>query len=278
MQSQSQSLAVSSNKKKIDLGYGTSSKNPFQAGSMDKVHLIEFHPTSRDVLLTVSDDLGHPTVRIWDLQAQKEEITLTGQHKDVIFNCVWSVDGTQIATTTKEKKLRILDARTGDIVAEGPSHNSIRPSRLIWLDNEYLVSVGFGLGSSREVLLFSKDDLSKPLSKKTIDISPSIMSAYYDRDCQILFVAGRGDRTIHTYHIENNELVALAKIEGASLQQGFAFLPKTDCNVKDIEIDKFYRLTPTNIETVGVRVPRARVSKMSYWMKCYSINHSLKSY
>jgi coronin-7 len=231
---------------------------------MDKVHLIEFHPTTKNILLTTSDDLGHPTIRIWDLQAQKDEITLAGQHKDVIFSCVWSLDGTQIATITKEKKLRVLDARTGNLLAEGPSHNSIRPSRLVWLDNELLLSVGFGLGSSREVLLFSKEDLSKPLSRKTIDISPSIMSAYCDRDCQILFVAGRGDCTIHTYHVENRQLVALTKIEGATLQQGFAFLPKTACNIKDIEIDKFYRLTPTNIETVGVRVPRARVRKRMY--------------
>ncbi|CAO0800763.1 unnamed protein product [Mucor circinelloides] len=231
----------------------------FGSSSMDKVHLIEFHPTTKDVLLTTSDDLGHPTVRIWDVQAQKEEIVLKDQHKDAIFSCAWSPDGTQIATTTKEKKLRILDARTGDIVAEGPSHNSIRPSRLVWLDTELLASVGFGLGSSREVLLMSKEDVSKPLCRKTIDISPSIMSAYYDADCHILFVAGRGDRTIHTYHLEQDrQLTAVAKIEGTTLQQGFAFLPKKTCHVKDIEIDRFYRLTPNSIESVGVRVPRAR--------------------
>ncbi|KAK4519787.1 IRG-type G domain-containing protein [Mucor velutinosus] len=231
----------------------------FGSSSMDKVHLIEFHPTTKDILLTTSDDLGHPTVRIWDVQAQKEEIVLKGQHKDVIFSCAWSPDGTHIATTSKDKKLRVLDARTGEIVAEGPSHNSIRPSRLVWLDNQLLVSVGFGLGSSREVLLMSKEDLSKPLCRKTIDISPSIMSAYYDPDCHILFVAGRGDRTIHTYHLEEDrQLTAVAKIEGTTLQQGFAFLPKKTCHVKDIEIDRFYRLTPNSIEPVGVRVPRAR--------------------
>lgn len=227
---------------------------------MDKIHLLEFHPTTKDILLTTSDDLGHPTIRIWDIQTQKAEISLTGQHKDVIFSCAWSFDGTQIATISKDKKLRILDARTGDTVAEGPAHNSLRPSRVAWVDSELLVSAGFGLGSSREVLLFNKHDLTKPLYKKMIDISPSIMSIYVDPDCKILFVAGRGDRTIHTFHIENNELSVLAKIEASTLQQGFAFLPKRVCDVKDIEVDKFYRLTPTNIEVIGVRVPRARVS------------------
>jgi coronin-7 len=231
---------------------------------MDKIHLLEFHPTSKNILLTTSDDLGKPTIRIWNLDTKKDEITLTGIHKDVIFSCAWSPDGTQIATTTKEKKIRVLDARTGDVISEGPSHNSLRSSRLLWLNQntELLVSVGFGIGSAREVLLFSKKDLSKPVAKLVIDYSPGVMSAYFDKDCLILYVAGRGDRTIHTFHVEldTNKLVALAKIEAGSLQQGFSFLPKRECNVKDIEIAKFYRLTPNNIEVVGVRVPRARVS------------------
>ncbi|KAI7893151.1 uncharacterized protein EV154DRAFT_502633 [Mucor mucedo] len=230
--------------------------------SMDKIHLLEFHPTTKDILLTTSDDLGNPTIRIWNLETQKDEITLSGIHKDVIFSCAWSPDGKQIATTTKEKKIRVLDARTGNIISEGPAHNSIRPSRLLWLSQEtgLLISVGFGLGSAREVLLLQKDNLAKPVAKNMIDVSPSVMSAYFDKDCQILFVAGRGDRTIHTFHVETDtqKLVPLAKIESASLQQGFAFLPKRACNVKEIEIDKFYRLTPTHIEVVGVRVPRAR--------------------
>ncbi|KAI9483481.1 MAG: hypothetical protein EXX96DRAFT_558330, partial [Benjaminiella poitrasii] len=233
-------------------------KHSFGAGSMDKVHLIEFHPTSENVLLSTSDDFGHPTVRIWSLDTQKEEIIIKDQHKDVIFSCAWSLDGTQIATTTKEKKLRILDARTGDLIAEGASHNSIRPSRLVWLNKDRIISVGFGLGSAREVLLFDTKNLSKPIAKKQIDISPSVMSVYFDPDCQVLFVAGRGDRTIHTYHVSDDELITLAKIEGTTLQQGFAFLPKRTCNVRDIEIDHFYRLTPNSIEPVGVRVPRAR--------------------
>ncbi|KAI8973262.1 hypothetical protein BDF20DRAFT_638541 [Mycotypha africana] len=230
-----------------------------RASNMDKIQLIEFHPNSKDVLLTTSNDLGSPSIRIWDLQAQKDEITLTGQHKDIILSCAWSPDGTKIATHSKDKKVRILDARTGDVVAEGPSHQSIRPSRLAWVNGQSIVSVGFGLGSSREVLLFKTQDLSRHLAKKTIDISPSLMSIHYDQDCQLLFVAGRGDRTIHPFHIMGDEqLISLPKIEGANLQQGFAFLPKSQCNVKEIEIERFYRLSPDQIEQVGVRVPRAR--------------------
>ncbi|KAI8091710.1 hypothetical protein BDF21DRAFT_376539 [Thamnidium elegans] len=233
-----------------------------EARGMDKIHLLEFHPTSKDVLLTTSDDLGSPTIRIWNLSSNQAQLTFPSLCKGTIFSCAWNPDGTQIVITTKEKKIHLLDARTGQLISEGPSHNSIRPSRLLWLNPEtnLLISVGFGLGSTREVLLIDKSDLSKPIAKCMIDVSPSVMSAYVDRDCQIVYIAGRGDRTIHTFHVDTDKknLVAVAKIESSSLQQGFAFLPKRVCDVKSIEIDKFYRLTPTNIEVVGVRVPRAR--------------------
>ncbi|KAI8884390.1 DUF1900-domain-containing protein [Backusella circina FSU 941] len=228
---------------------------------MDKVHLLEFHPTSKDIVASVSEDIGNPTIRIWNVETKTVEIELKGTSKDVIFGCAWSPDGTKFAISSRDKKVRVLDARTGDVVAVGASHESLRPSRLLWLDNDLglIASVGFGRGSAREILLLKIDDLSKPLAKKMIDVSPSVMSAYYDIDCKILFVAGRGDRTIHTFELEDySKFTPLAKIEAGSLQQGFAFMPKMDCNVKDIEIDKFYRLTPTNIEPVGVRVPRAR--------------------
>jgi coronin-7 len=72
----------------------------------------------------------------------------------------------------------------------------------------------------------------------------------------------QGDRIIHTFELEESSLTALAKYESGTLQQGIAFLPKKHCNVKAIEIAKFYRLTATSIETVGIKVPRARVSEI----------------
>ncbi|CEG71439.1 Putative Coronin [Rhizopus microsporus] len=229
-------------------------------GSMDKLHLLEFHPTSKDVLLTVSQDFNNHTIRIWDLKEQSVKLKFDGINKNMVFTCAWNVDGSQIATTSKEKVIRIIDARTGNVLSEGRSHDSLRPSRIVWLDktNELIASVGFGLGSSRELLLYRTSDMSKPIASQMIDISPSVMSVHYDLDCRIVYVAGRGDRTIHCYEIEDDKFVSLPKIEATSLQQGFAFLPKSVCNVKEIEIGKFYRLTPTTIEVMGVRVPRAR--------------------
>ncbi|KAG2226914.1 hypothetical protein INT45_010193, partial [Circinella minor] len=224
--------------------------------SMDKPSQIEFHPNANHVLMSVSNDLGKPSIRIWDLDTQQVQLKYsTGSNQGILY-CAWSPDGKKLAIHGKDKQLRILDARSGDILAHTKSHEGIRPSRIVWLDATRIASAGFGLGSMREILIFDMDNMSKPILKKSIDVSPSVMSVYYDPDCDILYVAGRGDRIIHTFAAK--ELEPLAKIEGTTLQQSLVFMPKRLCNIKETEIARFYRLTPTSIEPYGARIPRAR--------------------
>ncbi|KAI9303340.1 hypothetical protein BJ944DRAFT_250764 [Cunninghamella echinulata] len=234
---------------------------------MDKVNILSYHPTTKNILATASYDIGKPAIRIWNVKEQRVVFTfkIDSEKRDgTILAMVWRPDGKAIATFSKDKMLRVIHARTGEVLYKVKSHDGIRPSRLVWADDNILISVGFGLGSMREVLVFNTSDpsIQQSLAKKSIDISPSIMNIYFDRDCQVLFVAGKGDRTIHTFELETNEktvnLTPLVKLEFGSLQQGISFLPKRYCDVMALEIDKFYRLSSTSIEPVGIRIPRAR--------------------
>jgi coronin-7 len=163
---------------------------------MDKVILVAFNPVAKDVLLTVSSDRNNTGIRIWDLNTKEEKLHF--EHGDVVFDAAWKLDGKQFATSSKSKKIKIFDAQEFKLVAEGPSHNSIRPAKLVWLgETGMIASVGFGLGSAREILVYKVEDLGKgPCFKKNIDISPSVMSAYFDPDCGVLYVAGRVSITV----------------------------------------------------------------------------------
>lgn len=46
--------------------------------------------------------------------------------------------------------------------------------------------------------------------------------------------------------------------------QGLAFLPKTECNVRDVEVAVGLMLTKTTVEPVAFRVPRVKVSQPRY--------------
>lgn len=53
------------------------------APTMDKISIIKFHPTARNVLLSASMDRDDPTLRLWDLKEQKPVVTIKG-HKDAV--------------------------------------------------------------------------------------------------------------------------------------------------------------------------------------------------
>lgn len=224
--------------------------------NMDKISHILPHPNAQGVLLSASNDLEGAVVRIWDVDNEEGKIkfAITASPLSV----AWSPDGNKVAVHSKDKHLQIYDVRSGTLIGKTKSHDGIRPSRIMWMDDHRLVSVGFGAGSMREVLVYDINQFDKHIAKKMLDVSPSVMSAYYDPDCKILYVAGRGDRIIHTISINGKELESLSPVECGSLQQGFAFLHKRLCKVDQVEIARFLRLTPTSIERHGIRVPRAR--------------------
>ncbi|KAF9434203.1 Coronin-7, partial [Entomortierella beljakovae] len=234
------------------------------APTMDKITLILFHPLAKDVLLSASSDRGNSKIRIWDLKAQKEVVTMTG-HKDVIFSCAFNHQGTKVVSVCKDKKIRVWDALTGELLQEGSGHDSLRASRVLWLGESNLVaSVGFGRGSQREILLFDSTNLaSGPVDKKLMDNSPGVLVPHYDPDTSVLGISARGDRVMKHFEVilepkedGGSRFVDVANLEQGTLQQDVAYLPKRYCKVKEVELAKMYRLTYNSVEVIGVSVPR----------------------
>ncbi len=51
---------------------------------------------------------------VWDI-GRGEAITVIDCHPDVIYSMSFNRDGSYIATTCKDKKLRVIDPRTGTV-------------------------------------------------------------------------------------------------------------------------------------------------------------------
>ncbi|KAF1662621.1 Coronin-7, partial [Aptenodytes patagonicus] len=76
-------------------------------GHTEKIYSIRFHPVASDLLVSSSYDT---TVRIWELSAGREVSCLQG-HTDQIFSLAWSPDGKQLATVSKDSRLRLYEPR-----------------------------------------------------------------------------------------------------------------------------------------------------------------------
>uniref|UniRef100_A0A3B3TZH8 Coronin n=1 Tax=Poecilia latipinna TaxID=48699 RepID=A0A3B3TZH8_9TELE len=225
----------------------------------EKIYSIKFHPLASGVLVSSSYDL---TVRLWNLESGEQVKILTG-HQDQVFGMAWSPDGKLLATVCKDGKVRIYDPRKSTApVQEGPGPEGHRGARVVWVcDGKYLLVSGFDR-SERVLYLFSADSLSSgPIANASLNVSPSTLIPFYDPDTSVVILTGKGDTRVYIYELvpEDPYFIECSSFNSPEPhKQGLAFLPKTECNVRDVEIAVGLMLTKTTIEPVAFRVPRVK--------------------
>ena len=85
---------------------------------------------------------------IWNVGTGEALLEIAG-HPDQIFSVAFNYDGSQFITTCKDKKIRILDSHTGDVLKEGMGHEGVKPQRAIFLQDGKVFTTGFTKRSER---------------------------------------------------------------------------------------------------------------------------------
>ena len=172
--------------------------------------------------------------------------------------------GSRIAVTCKDKKVRVLDPRSSETpMIAGTSHDSVRPSKVVWVNDYHLLTCGFTRSAFREIALHKVDaEGITTVGRQTLDISPAPLFPHYDMDTNILFAYSKGERICHAFEVNvddhSNLFTKLPGFEHGALQSAYAFLPKQAVDVKSVEVAKAYRLTPNTIQSVSFSIPRAK--------------------
>ena len=71
-----------------------------------------WHPSAENILMSVGADL---VIIIWNV-VTKEEVMKCTECTDLVQSVSWNYNGSLIAATCKDKKIRVIDARTGAVV------------------------------------------------------------------------------------------------------------------------------------------------------------------
>ncbi|XP_038618544.1 coronin-7 isoform X1 [Tachyglossus aculeatus] len=228
-------------------------------GHTEKIYSLRFHPLAADVLASSSYDLS---VRLWDLRAGAEKLRLQG-HRDQIFSLAWSPDGRQLATACKDGKVRIYDPRNGpEPLQEGPGPEGGRGARVVWVcSGRCLLVSGFDSRSGRQLLLYGTESLAGgPLAVLGLDVAPSTLLPSYDPDTGLVLLTGKGDTRVFVYELlpEAPFFLECNSFTSPDPHKGLVFLPKTECEVREVEFARGLRLRQTSIEPVAFRLPRVR--------------------
>ncbi|KAI0294482.1 microtubule binding protein [Multifurca ochricompacta] len=190
-----------------------------------KIGQVLWHPAAQHVLASAVGDL---TVKLWDLGAPNPH--------SLAFNPT----GQLVATTSRDRKLRLFDPRAGgEAVRVGEGHSGIKSVRVVWIgDRDRIATTGFSRMSDRQVAVWETGAL-KNVKMLTLDQS-----------------AGIGDGNIRYYEYENDNLYALDEHKSSEPQRGMCFVPRRVVNTSDCEIARAYKLTATAVEPIAFIVPR----------------------
>ena len=224
-------------------------------GHEKKLAYVHFHPTASNVLASASYDL---TVRVWDLEKQQER-SLISDHPDLIQSFEWSGDGSQLATTCKDRNIRIYDPRNASTPSIAPGFTGGKTARVVWMDSfNKLGAVGFDKSSMRQFILFDPRKLAEPIYTLDIDQGAGGIMPYFDNDTGLLYLSGKGDGLVRYYEIVPDApyMYIIDEFRSNDPQKGIAFLPKRACNTTLCEVARAYRLLNSWIEIASFQVPR----------------------
>ncbi|ESN90362.1 hypothetical protein HELRODRAFT_71055 [Helobdella robusta] len=224
-----------------------------------RVSYIEWHPTVRGVLLSAGADFK---CIVWN-SLSATVISNISLHPDLVFSISWNIDGSLFATTCKDKKIRVICPRTGNVVAvsfEGTGHQGNKSSRIVFLKNELLFTTGFSRSGQRQHALWDSRNLSKALRMEEVDAACGFIYPHYDPDLNIIYLAGKGDGNIRYVEIidEPPYIYFLNQFQSSIPQRGLGMMPKRGLDMKRCEIARFFKLHSSKdvCEPISMIVPR----------------------
>ncbi|XP_046900596.1 coronin-2A isoform X2 [Hypomesus transpacificus] len=230
-------------------------------GHSRRVGLLEWHPTASNILFSTAYDYQ---VMVWNLdgpeQVLKNPVRTISLHTDVVLSLAFSPDGSRMASCCKDKKIRIIDPRTGTLLKEA-NCKTHRASKVLFLGNlKMLLTSGGSRWNHRQIALWDQEDLSVPLLQHDLDGSSGVLFPFYDPDTHMLYIAGKGDGNIRYYEISSEKPYMQFLTEYRSLlpQKGMGVMPKRGLDVNSCEVFRFYKLVTIKslIEPLSMIVPR----------------------
>ena len=209
------------------------------------------------MLASTSADLS---VKLWDIEKGCEVCSLDNEHDQLIQDVVWDYTGTTYTTSSKDKHVRIIDARSSSVVTKiDTAHEGAKSTKLTYTGAlDLLITVGFTRQSLRQFKIWDPRNTSQELKKMDVDQAAGVIMPFFDPDTNLLYLAGKGDGNVRFYEIQGDTpyCFPLSEQRSAVSAKGMAWVPKRGLNVMGCETARLLKLTTNSVEPLSFFVPR----------------------
>jgi len=238
--------------------------------------LLKFNPVANNVLATAGGDFA---IKIWNIEKGETIFHNEAHAADLIQSLDWKYNGSQLATSSKDKKIRILDTRGDKVVAEAEAHQGVKASRVCWLGRkEKLFSVGHSKSSEREYAVWDTRNMTKALHRANLDSGSGLIMPFFDSDNNVLYLGGKGDGNIRYFEIvdEDPYIYYLSEFKSSTPQRGMCLIPKRAVNTAECEVARILKVSVKMVEPISFQVPRkSEIFQDDIYPDCYSGDPSL---
>lgn len=175
----------------------------------------------------------------------------------------WNYNGSQIACLTKEKQMHILDPRQPGDALKTAAHGGSKTQRLQWLGKSgNIISQGFSEFAERQYAVWDPRQFDKPLTMKKLDNANLVAWLHYDDSSKVLYVVNKAQVMTDLWYFNESgpdgkpHLQQIDKHVAKENIQGMYFMPKSDVNFMDNELERCVRYTGKTAEYISFKVKR----------------------
>ncbi|KAI5625225.1 coronin-2A isoform X1, partial [Silurus asotus] len=236
-------------------------------GHSRRVGLIEWHPTASNILFSTGYDYQ---VMVWNLntpeQVIKNPVRSISVHTDMVLSMSFNTDGSLIATSCKDKKIRIIDPRAGTLLQE-TSTKTHRGSKVTFLGNlKMLLSTGNSRWNHRQIALWDQvRQTRKTTARENCLLARKSKSSPFSTAVELHETRSPevpestravSVSTVVQYLYSQKKIVFIVVIVVVVYSVGV--MPKRGLDVCSCEVFRFYRLLTIKslIEPLSMIVPR----------------------
>ncbi|AAZ13075.1 coronin, putative [Trypanosoma brucei brucei TREU927] len=222
-------------------------------GHSKKVGLLSFHPSAANVLASAGADM---VVNVWDVQkgVAKEVVKC---HAEQISSLDWNLDGSLLCTTSKDKKLNIVDPRSQKIVCSSGASESTKTQRALWARRaDLVITIGVNTMQMRQAMVWDIRKLAAPASTVDVDQSCAVSMPFFDEDTSLFYIGSRGEGGIRSFELRNSRLINCSSYSSSEIHRGLCMVPKWMLDTHKCEIARFYALTQKSMYNVQMLLPR----------------------
>ena len=220
---------------------------------------VQWHEAAAELIATHSID---KTVKIWDINEDRcdEPIITFTDLQDYATSIRWSPSGKMLGAMIKNRKMAIFDPRQEASTIKCDGHAGPRQQRLQWVDDETLLTSGFDREAKRQWAAWDLRNMEQPLVLGALNEGSGVPYMHFDREYNIMILAGRGDNTAGVYHFDKSSPTILNLIQTNNFlqttQKGFCIAPKWCVDTSKQEVMKAARVTNTGkVDVLSMRIP-----------------------